>query len=252
MPIIAGASISELPAQLAQIFYTIMLPILLLAGIGWGIQRKLGLDMATLRRLNFYFIMPALVYGAQDDDQTWHIWADFFAPDVGLIERCKRDRVPYDVWAREGFITLTPGASVDLEIVAQRMIDLCDDHSILKIAYDRWRMDIMKKELTDLGAELPLIMFGQGFRDMSPAVDVFEAALFNEKLRHGNNPVLTMCAANVRAVQDPAGNRKLDKMRSTGRIDGIQALTMMMGVAAKPEGDADPPSVYEGRGVLEL
>jgi len=64
MPMIAGASIAELPAQLAEIFYTIMLPILLLAGIGWVIQRRLGLDMATLRRLNFYFIMPALVYGA--------------------------------------------------------------------------------------------------------------------------------------------------------------------------------------------
>ena len=61
-----------------------------------------------------------------------------------------------------------------------------------------------------------------------------------------------MCASNTRAVQDPAGNRKLDKMRSTGRIDGIQAMTMMMGVAVKPEGDAKPPSVYEGRGVLEL
>ena len=64
MPMIAGVSINELPVQLAEIFYTIMLPILLLAGIGWVIQRKLGLEMATLRRLNFYFIMPALVYVA--------------------------------------------------------------------------------------------------------------------------------------------------------------------------------------------
>lgn len=53
---------TELPLQLAQVFYTIVLPILLIVGIGWLIQRRLGLDMTTLRRLNFYFVMPALIY----------------------------------------------------------------------------------------------------------------------------------------------------------------------------------------------
>lgn len=61
---ILAASIAELPAQLGQIFYAIVLPILLLAGIGFALQRRLGLEMTTLRRLNFYFVMPAMVYYA--------------------------------------------------------------------------------------------------------------------------------------------------------------------------------------------
>jgi phage terminase large subunit-like protein len=55
----------------------------------------------------------------------------------------------------------------------------------------------------------------------------------NGEVRHGGNPVLTMCAANAIAVRDPAGNRKLDKAKSTGRIDGMVAAAMALGAAAQ-------------------
>ena len=63
MPVEAlAASIAELPGRLGEIFYYIVLPVLLLAAVGWILQRKLGLDMPTLTRLNFYFVVPGLVY----------------------------------------------------------------------------------------------------------------------------------------------------------------------------------------------
>jgi len=55
------------------------------------------------------------------------------------------------------------------------------------------------------------------------------------KLRHGGHPLLNMCAANAVAVRDPAGNRKLDKAKSTGRIDGLVALAMALGAASHGE-----------------
>ena len=67
---------------------------------------------------------------------------------------------------------------------------------------------------------------------MAPAMDTTEIAFLNEAVRHGSNPVLTMCAANAVVIRDPAGNRKLDKAKSTGRIDGMVALVMAMGVAS--------------------
>ena len=70
---------------------------------------------------------------------------------------------------------------------------------------------------------------------MSPALDTLEAALLNGELAHGGHPVLTMCAANATTTRDAAGNRKLDKSRPTGRIDGMQALAMAMGVASMAE-----------------
>jgi len=59
---VLAADVAALPAQLGEIFYTIVFPILLIAGVGWLIQRRLGLDMPTMTRLNFYFLMPAMAY----------------------------------------------------------------------------------------------------------------------------------------------------------------------------------------------
>ena len=75
------------------------------------------------------------------------------------------------------------------------------------------------------------VEFGQGYQSMSPALREFESVLLQSRMRHGNNPVLTMCAANSVVTRDPAGNRKLDKARSRGRIDGMVALAMAMGIA---------------------
>jgi phage terminase large subunit-like protein len=105
------------------------------------------------------------------------------------------------------------------------------------------QFDLLQKELTKIGAELPLIPFGQGFKDMAPAVDSLETILLNEQMAHGANPVLTMCMANARVERDAAGNRKLNKAKSTGRIDGAVALAMAIGAASgkspEDEGDLD-------------
>ena len=74
------------------------------------------------------------------------------------------------------------------------------------------------------------VEFGQGFVSMSPAIRELESMLLQKKLKHGNHPVLSMCAANAVTISDPAGNRKFVKSKSTGRIDGMVALAMAVGV----------------------
>jgi phage terminase large subunit-like protein len=108
---------------------------------------------------------------------------------------------------------------------------LSEEYDIGAIAYDRWRIDVMQSELKRMDRELPLVEFGQGFKDMSPALDTLEGELLNSRLLHGGNPVLTWCAANAMGSRDPAGNRKLDKSKATGRIDGMVALAMALGVS---------------------
>lgn len=201
------------------------------AGSAW-----IGLDLSARNDLT------ALVMVGCDADGQWHVHPEFFAPEAGVHERAHRDRVPYDVWAREGFLTLTPGASVDYAAVAERLCDLCDQYPVREIAFDRWRIDVLQSELKRVDRELPLVPFGQGFKDMTPALDALEHALLEGRLRHGSHPVLRMCAANAVATRDPAGNRKLDKSKATGRIDGLVALAMAMGrgAVASTEECADP------------
>lgn len=185
-----------------------------------------GLDLSARTDLTAFCL-----YGKKDE--LWHTYVYFWTPEKGLIERSKRDRAPYDVWVNQGFIKTTAGATIDYEWVARELVDICEGLNITAIAYDRWRIEILKKELERIGVELPLVEFGQGFKDMSPAVDALEEKILNGSLRHGGNPVLTMCANNATITRDPANNRKIDKSKSSVRIDGVVALAMAAGIAEK-------------------
>lgn len=164
----------------------------------------------------------------------WYCWVWFWTPAKGLHDRAKKDRAPYDVWHEQGFLYTTPGATVDYEFVAREIGDITRGlDNLVAIAFDRWRIDVFKKEMERLGLELPMVEWGQGFKDMAPALDAIEGKILNGVLRHGNHPVLTMCAANAVVTKDPSGNRKLDKAKTSGRIDGMVALAMAAGVAER-------------------
>ncbi|WP_374606380.1 terminase large subunit [Diaphorobacter nitroreducens] len=185
-----------------------------------------GLDLSARTDLTALVIVGRV-------DGVWHVKPFFWTPEQGLADRARRDRAPYDVWHRQGHLRTTPGATVDYEHVAADMLEILADMDVQAIAYDRWRIDLMRKELDKLGADLPLIEWGQGYKDMAPALDALEAELLNGRIAHGMHPVLTMCAANAVVTKDPTGARKLDKAKATGRIDGLQALAMAMGVASR-------------------
>lgn len=187
-----------------------------------------GLDLSMRTDLTALVIVGKVV-------GVWHVASHFWTPEQGLIERARRDRAPYDVWARQGLLHTTPGATVDYEFVAEDMAAILADLDVRAIAYDRWRIDLLKKELDKIGSDLVLEPFGQGYKDMAPALDALEAELLNGRMAHGMHPVLAMCAANAVVTKDPTGARKLDKSRATGRIDGMQALAMAMGVAVRAE-----------------
>lgn len=184
----------------------------------WG-----GLDLAATRDLT------ALVLVFPRDGGLVDVLAHFFLPDEGLRDREDRDRVPYTVWRDQGFLTTTPGATTDPRFIAAHIAELASLYRIEALAYDRWRIELMRMALADEGvAELNLVEHGQGWKDMGPAVDALERAVAERRLRHGMNPILTWCVSNAVAVRDPAGNAKLDKSKSTGRIDGAVAACMAM------------------------
>lgn len=194
----------------------------------WG-----GLDLSSVSDLT------ALVLLTAEGD----VAPTFWLPADGLERKSRQDRVPYDVWAREGYLNTTPGRSIEYEFVASHLREVFDTYIVRGIAFDRWNMRHLTPWLERAGftpEELALFVpFGQGFGDMSPAVRELESRLLQSKLRHGAHPVLTMCAANAITVSDPAGNRKFTKQKASGRIDGMVALAMALG--SMPNVSEPPP-----------
>jgi len=163
----------------------------------------------------------------------WHVRSYFWTPEKGLRERARQSRTPLELWVKQGHIKAVPGAAIDYEYIARDLAELLDGCMVKGIAFDRWRFDLLKKELDEIGSPLVSLMlpFGQGFKDMTPALETLESALLNDEMAHGEHPVLTMCMMNSRVETDPAGNRKLSKFKAVGRIDGAVALAMAMGAS---------------------
>jgi phage terminase large subunit-like protein len=157
----------------------------------------------------------------------------FWVPNERLGEREDRDRVPYRLWAREGYIEPTEGRAIDKRAIAYRLAEIASTYDLRGVAHDRWRMADLKKLLEDEGIELPLVDFGQGYKDMGPAVDAMETVILAGKIRHGGHPVLTWCCSNAVVTVDPAGARKIAKDKSRDRVDGLVALCMAVGLASR-------------------
>jgi phage terminase large subunit-like protein len=204
-----------------------------------------GLDLSATSDLTAHVPIAAI-------DGIWETKPTFWLPGEGLREKARTDRVPYDIWADEGFIRTTPGKAVEYEWVARQLYEFDRTHNWKKCAFDRWNMKHLRPWLLKAGFTEERIdglfeEFGQGFQSMSPALRDTEAVLLEGKLRHANHPVLAMCAANAVVTTDPAGGRKLNKAKAAGRIDGMVALAMAFGVAPS---EVEGPSVYQSRGLI--
>lgn len=214
-----------------------------------------GLDLSEVSDLTSLVLMaPKDV----DGSTVWHVKPKFWLPSESLREKAKADRVPYDVWHEQELngqklLETTPGPTVDYEFVAHHLRGLFDTLDIRKIAFDRWNWRHLKPWLQKAGFTEEQLdgdaavfeQFGQGFASMSPALRDLESLILNRKIAHGGHPVLTMCMMNATVKPDPSGNRKLDKQKSRGRIDGAVALAMAAAMAGTYEGAASTASPWD-------
>jgi phage terminase large subunit-like protein len=182
-----------------------------------------GVDLGSTRD------MSALVLVAADANDIYHVQPHFWLPG-NVIGRVNEDMAPYDVWIREGHL-YHAGETTDPRFIAEKIAELNGRYRITSIAFDRWKIGDLQRELNNIGCHVTLTPHGQGFKDMSPAVDVLERLMVQRRIRHSGHPVLTWNAANAVVLRSPVGDRKLDKAKSTGRIDGLVALAMCFSLA---------------------
>lgn len=243
------------------------------AGAGMDIEAfrdrpgYLGLDLSAKRDLT----SMAAVWGpdaAGCFDAA--VWA--WTPQDTLPERERKDKVPYSVWCERGFLLPVPGRSIDYGYVAHFIGEQLAGFNIAGLAFDQWRIDDFLRAMDDAGVDawvwegpdapagdgIRMHRHGQGFAGglsettlwMPRSVTSLEDAVLAGKLRVRRNPVLTFASASAVLATDPAGNKKWEKRKSTGRIDPLVALCMALGLASSHPAEAG--SVYEERGVLSF
>lgn len=184
-----------------------------------------GLDLSATADLT------ALCLAWKRPDGGYYLLPHFWIPGEALKKRVHRDRVPYDVWAKEGLITIQAGReSIDHDLLIRDVEQWLRIHKCRQIAVDRWNAEHVCNVLSRDGFEV--VKFGQGFASMSGPTKLFEQLVIDGKLQHGGHAVLAWNAANVAVSIDAAENKKPDKAKSTERIDGIVAAIMAVGLAS--------------------
>ena len=177
-----------------------------------------GMDLSTTTDLT---ALVAVFPGADGFD----VLAQCFVPGDRLRQRAQRDKVPYDQWARDGWIPPMSGPTVDYEVVRATLLGWCDEFDVRLVAYDPWNATDLVSRLEKQDS-VPCVAMRQTFAGLSAATKSLERSVLGRQLRHDGHPVLRWCVSNVAVDSDPAGNLKPSKVASTERIDAVVALIM--------------------------
>jgi len=183
-----------------------------------------ALDLSTTTDISAWVLVQV------DADGVYHVVPTFWVPAESITRRSRKDAVPYDAWRRDGYVLGTPGNVVDYSAIRKRVNEDAKKYRVVEIAYDPWNATQLAVQLQEEDG-LHMTEFRQGWVSMNEPTKELEKLAVDGRLRHGGHPALRWMASNVTVKEDPAGNLKPDKAKSTERIDGIVATIMGIGLA---------------------
>ena len=151
-----------------------------------------------------------------------------------MIRRVKKDRVPYDLWERDGFLQTTEGNVIHYSFIEKKILELGQLFRIKEVAYDSWGAIQMTQNLQ--GHDFEMIEYRQNFQTLSPPSKELMRLVLDERFRHGGNPVLRWMFDNVHVETDAAANIRPSKKKSREKIDGAVAAIMALDRAIHNKG----------------
>ncbi len=200
-----------------------------------------GLDMSTRIDLSAYtLIFP-------NDDGSYEALFWFWCPGDNAHSRELRDKVPYQTWARQGYINLTDKDSINYDAIREDINVINRQYAVQEIGFDVYNAYQLCQQLVADGFNMVQII--QGFKSLSPPSKMLEILIIDGEFHHGHNPVMDWMAANVAVEYDTsADNIKPCKKKSTDKIDGIASTVNALARATAQEIKTE--SVYKTRGMV--
>lgn len=196
---------------------------------------RVGIDLATVTDVASAVLLFRTTTG-------FAILPYFWIPRDTLKKRERENRTKLDAWIK--YIKVTPGPVIDYDIIRKDINALAKRFAIKDICIDPWNATQIATQLMTDGFKVEFVRCG--FPSLNSASKEFEKLVLQGTLQHNGNPVMDWMVGNVTITQDPAGNIKPDKAKSTEKIDGVVACILAL---AKELTDPSKPSVYEDRGI---
>lgn len=218
-----------------------------------------GLDLSRTRDFTAFtltWVLDATKDAERLASKTW-----FWTPADTLKDRANTDQAPYELWVDQAHIEAVPGQRLKYSWLAEALARLCAVYAPLEIGGDQYGLEQLQEHLSADGVSLPITIHPQGFqkriidRDkeapegeqelylwMPHSINMFENALYEQRMEIDPNPMLDLCAASVVYAENRTGHRMFDKENAFGRIDGMVSTAMSVGIALcrqRPEENLD-------------
>lgn len=180
-------------------------------------------------------------------DKKYYVEMKYYIPEDNVREREKTLKVPLLSWVKEGFITATPGSTIDYDYIYEDIKN--DIENCESILFDPYKAKHLVKRIDDNGYENSTPV-RQGFISLTSPTKFFKDTIKEENLVHNNNPVTNWMVSNMIVVTDAAGNIKPDKTEPNRKIDGPASIVNAM--VHFEMSQENTTSVYETRGLRTL
>ncbi|WP_430009857.1 terminase large subunit [Methylophaga lonarensis] len=205
-----------------------------IADLTKAVRVHLAIDLSTVSDLTS--IGGVAVF----EDGSWKVFSKSYLPEDAVNNGMRKTTVPFKQWEEQGWLTLTPGNVVDYTWIERDVEALMELLPVEDVAFDRWNSSQLVNNLTE--KDVPMVAFGQGYASMNAPMKEIERRYLSRQLEHNDNPVLNWAMSNLVADQDPAGNIKPAKNKSSEKIDPAVAVIMAAGraMAVDDEPEATP------------
>lgn len=148
----------------------------------------------------------------------------YFMPSVSVDTHPNRRL--YRQWAKEGWLTLTPGEVIDYRYVVDYVLSLNNGHRVIAIGYDPAKSKETTNMLAAAGAASVLRPVRQSYMEFTAPCESFEVGIRTGRIFIDRNPINAYCFANCYMDEDSMRNRKPQKKYQNGKIDGV--ITSLM------------------------
>ena len=157
-------------------------------------------------------------------DKKYYVFSHSFMPRDTFEKRVREGRLPFDLWCKKGWLTVTDGMVVDYNYIKRYIQDIEEKYNftITDICYDPWNASQFANDMSELGYSM--IEIRQGIKTLGEPCKSFREEAYQGNLFHNNNPVLNWACSNAIVKQDSNANFMLDKSQSSEKIDPLAAL----------------------------